>query len=389
MKKTILIVAHHLTIGGVQKSLISTLKALDYDKYDVTLYLRKNRTTLIDYVDKRVNVIINNDKNHYYRKPATFFYQLLIPICKFLNLKKQGKYFNEKLGFLIQKYSMNYEKNTFFQNQKYDIAISYVQGYEALFVADYINADKKYVYFHTSTNDLPNVHNKIIDEFDKIICLHENQRKLILKWYNVDEKRINLISNFVDTDMIKTQSKEYSVQAGNDCVVFCSCGRFSYVKGFDLAIKTAKILKEKNINFKWYFVGDGPERNNLEKLIDECNLQDNIVITGMQTNPYPYMSCCDVYIQPSYEESQGITMLEALRLNIPVISTATVGGYSVIENGYNGLISEINECDLADKITTLVKDKILYNKITDNLKNIDYTKEFEIFKKQWSNLLEE
>ncbi len=389
MKKTILIVAHHLTIGGVQKSLISTLKALEYDKYDVTLYLRKNRTTLIDYVDKRVNVIINDDKNHYYRKPSTFFYQLLIFICKFLNLKKQEKDFNEKLGHLIQKYSMNYEKKTFFQNKKYDIAVSYVQGYEALFVSDYINADKKYVYFHTSTNDLPNVHKKIIDKFDKVIGLHENQKKLISKWYNIDERRIVLISNYVDTEIIKKQSNEYSVVFVKDYITFCSCGRFSFVKGFDLALKTAKILREKNINFKWYFVGDGPERNNLEKLIDKYNLQNNIVISGMQTNPYPYMACCDIYIQPSYEESQGITMLEALRLNIPVISTATIGGCSVIENGRNGLLSEINEYDLANKISTLIDDKLLYDKITRNLKNIDYTKEFEVFKKQWSNLLEE
>ena len=69
MKKKLLIVAHHMTIGGVQKSLISALKALDYNTYDVTLYLRKNRTDLLSFVDERVNVIINTDPNRYYRKP--------------------------------------------------------------------------------------------------------------------------------------------------------------------------------------------------------------------------------------------------------------------------------------------------------------------------------
>ena len=56
-KKKLLIVAHHLTIGGVQKSLIAALKAIDYEKFDVTLYLRKNRTDLLSLVDERVNVI--------------------------------------------------------------------------------------------------------------------------------------------------------------------------------------------------------------------------------------------------------------------------------------------------------------------------------------------
>ena len=56
-KKKLLIVAHHLTIGGVQKSLISALKVIDYEKFDVTLYLRKNRTDLLAFVDERVNVL--------------------------------------------------------------------------------------------------------------------------------------------------------------------------------------------------------------------------------------------------------------------------------------------------------------------------------------------
>ena len=77
MKKKLLIVAHHMTIGGVQKSLISALKALDYDKYDVTLYLRKNRTDLIPFIDERVNIIINKDPNRYYRKPSAILLQML------------------------------------------------------------------------------------------------------------------------------------------------------------------------------------------------------------------------------------------------------------------------------------------------------------------------
>ena len=58
----LLIVTHHLTIGGVQKTLISALKALDYNKYKVTLYLRKNRTDILDYVDKRIKVVINKSR---------------------------------------------------------------------------------------------------------------------------------------------------------------------------------------------------------------------------------------------------------------------------------------------------------------------------------------
>ena len=71
------------------------------------------------------------------------------------------------------------------------------------------------------------------------------------------------------------------------------------------------IVKEKNIDFGWYFVGDGPERTKLENKITEYGLMNNIIITGMQENPYSYIGACDIYVQPSYEESFGLTIKEA------------------------------------------------------------------------------
>ena len=82
MKKKLLIVAHHMTVGGVQKTLISASKAIDYDRYDVTLYLRKNRTDLLSLVDGRMNVIINKDPNRYYRKPFALILQAASVVSK-------------------------------------------------------------------------------------------------------------------------------------------------------------------------------------------------------------------------------------------------------------------------------------------------------------------
>ena len=96
-KKKLLIVAHHLTIGGAQKSLLTALKVLDYEKYDVTLYLRKNRTDLLTFVDERVNVIINDDKHHYYRKPRAILLQLLISFFKLLSKKAEAEKYNQSV----------------------------------------------------------------------------------------------------------------------------------------------------------------------------------------------------------------------------------------------------------------------------------------------------
>ncbi len=387
MKKKLLIVAHHMTIGGVQKSLISALKALDYDKYDVTLYLRKNRTDLLQLVDERVNVIINTDLNHYYRKPYAIILQLKTLIAKLFGKKDTANKLNNALEEKIREDAMRYEEKTYFGNTHYDIAVAYVQGYVALFVDKCINADKKIIFYHTSTNDTPEIHNAVIPNYTTVAALHEQQKVLLEEWYPDSKGKIKIVENYTDRELITEQSKEFSIPE-TDKTVLCSCGRFAPVKGFDMAVEAAKNLKNNKIDFIWYFVGDGPERSKLEKNITEYGLGNNIVITGMQKNPYPYMAGCDIYIQPSYEEAMPVTILEAHRLNKPVITTATVGGCKLVENKKNGLVCEINSDSIAESITNLINNNEKYDEIINNLKSTDYSHEFEKYKEQWNALLE-
>ncbi len=387
MKKQLLFVINHLTVGGIQKTLISALKVLDYDKYDVTVYLRKNRTDLLPLIDKRAKVIINNDKNRYYRKPKTVAYQLLIRLSDLLGRKELLKKLKDNLTDLIREYSMSYEKKAFFADKKYDIAIAYAHGYPAYFVADYVKADKKIIFFHVSTNELPEVHKKFIAKFDKAAVVHDGLAKSVSEWYPCLSDKINVVENFVDGELIKKQSEEKQLEKA-DKTVLCTCGRFAPVKGFDMAVESAKILKDNKVEFIWYFVGDGPEKKKAEKLAREYGVLENIVFTGMQNNPYPYIGNCDIYVQPSYEEAWGLTIVEANKLGKPVVSTKTVGGEKLIENEKNGIVCDINPQSIADSIINLIDNKELYGKIKANLKNADYSGESENYKEQWKNLLE-
>ena len=159
------------------------------------------------------------------------------------------------------------------------------------------------------------------------------------------------------------------------------------VKGFDLAIECAKILKNKGVSFLWYFVGDGPDKNKLLSLIEKYELQDYVQITGMKENPYPFMRACDIYVQPSYEEASPLTMVEAQKLSKPVVTTATVGGKKLV-NEKTGVVTEISAAALADGIISLLSDKQVYNNITEFLKNNDNSDEVTKFKEQWRKLLE-
>lgn len=388
MKKQLLFVINHLTIGGIQKTLISALKVINYNKYDVTIYLRKSRTDLLPFIDKRANVIINNDTNKYYRKPRAMWLQLFIEIYKLTGKKQKAEEVKKDLNELINQYCMQYEYNTFFADKKFDTAIAYANGYPAYFVADYINADEKIIFFHTSTNDLPEVHKKFISKFNIAVAVHDGLIPLISEWYPCLEGKISVIENYVDADSLKKQASEKAIVTPEHKTVLCSCGRFAPVKGFDIAVESAKILKENKTDFVWYFVGDGSEKDKLVNLAERYNLSNNVIFTGMQKNPYPYMAACDIYIQPSYEEAWGLTIAEAHKLGKPVITTATVGGCKLVENDKNGLICEIKPESVAENITNLINDKKLYTDIIYNLESTDYSHEFEKYKEQWDALLE-
>lgn len=387
MKKKILIVAHHLTVGGVQKSLISALKALDYDKYDVTLYLRKNRNELLSFIDNRVRVVFNEDSHHYYRKPYAVLLQIKEILYRCLKSKEKAEAAKAELAEKIVNDSMNYECRTYFDSVHYDVAIAYVQGYTAQFVAEHISADKKIVFFHTSTDDHHEIHERILPEFDTVVALHDEQRKLIEGWYPIISDRIKIVANYTDEMFVKEQSGAYEVYKKAE-LCLCSCGRLATVKGFDMAVKAAEILNNSRLDFVWYFVGDGPERDALEMMISDKGLGDKVIITGMQKNPYPYMAACDIYVQPSYEESWGLTIAEAQQLKKPAISTATVGGKKLVDNGKTGVLCEINAEAIARAIVDLANNKSMTKTIIENLEIRDNLSELNSFRAQWENVLE-
>lgn len=387
IKKQLLIVAHHLTIGGVQKSLISALKAIDYDKYEVTLYLRKNRLDLLPFVDERVKVIANTDPHHYYRKPYALLYQSIMLLGKMF--KKDGlvEKYNNKLSNRIRKDMMEYERNMYFSDKKYDIAISYVQGYTTIFVSDYVSADKKIVFYQVSVDELHDVHKYTLPKYDLIVVEHDDVKKLFSQWYPQEKNKITVLENYVDYKLIRKLGEESADELEKDDLVLCSCGRLSKVKGFDLAVEAAKILRDKNVNFKWYFIGDGPERANIERLIKEYGLDNNVILLGMQKNPYKYIAACDIYIQPSYEEAISMAIMETQILCVPIISTKTVGGLSMIQNGIDGMVANIDPESLADSIFKLAQDDNLKDMFISKLKQIDYTQKELFYNQQWSELL--
>lgn len=390
-KKKVLFVIHQLNHGGVQKALLSALDAVDYTENEVTLYVRKNRIQLLPEINENVHkIIINEDETHYYRKPYAATMLLCKKIVDILKLKNLSEFFQKKLVDYINQSQMEYEKKHYFNKQEtYDVAVSYIQGYTAKFVAQYIDAKKKVMFYHGSTDETHELHEEIMAYYDSIVGVNENVQKILAELYPTYSQKMTFVENYVDVDAVCKKSKEFMIEKPQGTTVLCSCGRLTPVKGFELAVKAASILKEKGISFLWYFVGDGPERTKLEQMIEAYGLQENIQITGMKDNPYPYINACDIYVQSSYEESFGLTIAEAKILNKPIVTTKTVGGNIQIEHLYNGLVAEIDEKSIAEAIMKYINQEKIRDNVVKHLEGFEYSNIYRRIQLQWEELLKE
>lgn len=357
MKKKILIITPFLMQGGVEHSLITALSGIDYEKNDVVLYLYKEELSLLSFVPEQVKVIKGFDKTHYYRRIFSIALLMINFVAKKLKLKKLEQKALSLLSGYIRKKKIEYPFKKFFRKEKFDVVISYCLhiGTE---MALKIASEKYYLFLHNSQTDYHvDVFEKCVDSYDALIAVSSGVKKVYSNEYPHYEDKIKVINNYVDALEIIKKSEEYEVNVDNDDgLIFCTCGRLATEKGFDLAIEAARILKNKGYSFIWYFVGDGYYRTELEQMISNYGLESYVVITGFKENPYPYIGCCDIYIQPSYEESQGLAMYEALVLGRIVLSTDTVGGACTLDSGAKGVLVPITAQGIVDGVCQILDD---------------------------------
>lgn len=390
MQKKIIFVISRMGIGGSQKSLVNALNILDYDNYDVTVYIRENKTDLLKEIPKEARVVVNTDNLNYDHDIICLCVEALKRCFKWLHFKRAADACDAlSRNYFVRKRQKNEMKHYIVLSDSYDLAISYLQGYTCKFVADNIKAKKKICFYHNSTNSTYELHKKYLPKFDEIVTVNANTAKMLEAVYENLKGKVSVIQNILNVEDVRHKACEFAIEEKREDIILCSCGRISKEKGYDLAVEAAKILSDKGLKFKWYLVGDGPERSKIDNMISQYGISDRVIVTGLKENPCPWILHCDIYVQPSYEEAQGLSMMEAQILCKPVVSTSTVGGCCLIKDGETGVITEISASGIASGIMRLLNDSGEMNRITENLKKIDYTTEKERYKKQWKAILEQ
>ena len=142
-------------------------------------------------------------------------------------------------------------------------------------------------------------------------------------------------------------------------------GRFTRQKDQITVVKAMKILKEKyKCNRKLLLVGDGEERNKIEKCVKELNLEDTVVFMGARSDVENFYSAASVFVHSSPSEGLPTVLLEAMTYELPIVATNSLPGVpEILENNTFGLICKVgDEIKMAEQIYELLQDKELYCK---------------------------
>ncbi len=184
-----------------------------------------------------------------------------------------------------------------------------------------------------------------IEQSDGVTAVSRFLREKTITNYGIN-KDIRVIPNFVDTDKYKR------IECDNICETFAPKGEkiLVHVSNFRMVKRVPDVIKifnevRKKIPSKLILVGDGPDRSACEQSVRELNLQDHVKFLGKQLELVPILSAADLFLMPSQSESFGLSALEAMSCEVPVVSSS-VGGLPELQvHGETGYIAEIGDID--------------------------------------------
>jgi len=224
---------------------------------------------------------------------------------------------------------------------------------------------------------LPKLMNKYCSH---IHCVSTQLSEILKNTYKV--KNTTTIYNIFEIKKIRNLAKEENKLTFS---YFINIGHFNIQKNQKDLITTYKILKDNHsIKEKLILIGDGPFLNECKQLVKDIKLENEVIFLGQQKNPYTYLNKATLYISSSLYEGLPAVFVEALILNIPIVSYDFDTGAKELTSN----LSQKNPNSLADEVINVLSDSSIIKKSINEGKELISNKfEKEKIINEWIKIL--
>ena len=394
-KPRIFIAMHYMEIGGAETALVGLLNALDPARVDVDLFLYDHRGEMMQFIPEWVNLLPQIPKYSVLERPIVElvkrgFWGIAAARlwAKWLSqkaYKRSGSTLENNGGLDKMSKCTTPLLPRINQSVTYDLAISFLTPHRI--VAEKVKAKKKIAWIHTDYTRVwvdAEDELKVWQKYDYVASISGDVTNTFLQVFPSLAPKIVEIENTLSPTFVRKRAeledtdKEFRHEG---TITLLSVGRFSDAKNYDNVPDICKrLINETKLNIKWYIIGYGGDEALIRKKIKEAGMEEQVILLGKRSNPYPYIKACDIYVQPSRYEGKSVTVREAQMLCKPVVVTNYPTAPSQIRSGIDGVIVPMDNEGCAHGLAEVICDKPLQERIIAHLKTHDYGNESEVEK---------
>lgn len=226
-----------------------------------------------------------------------------------------------------------------------------------------IHTEHTNVIYHSGNQELWIKIEKLLSVFTfKVTTVAKSVADFMEEKQSIPRKKIQVIENGVDADIynlsIDIKEKKKELNLNEDEKIVGNVARLTPNKAHDVLIKSFSIVANEISNVKLLIAGDGPLRNDLEKLVAELRLEEKVVFLGVRRDIPELLKSFDVFALSSTREGLPVSLLEAMASSLPVVATDVDGNSELIVHNSTGLLVPSNDIDsLSSALIRILSDK--------------------------------
>jgi len=347
VRKRVLFIIPSLEEGGAERVLVNLLGKIDYNRYEVDLCVVENRGIFFNQIPEQVRLITIFN--------SSFFCKILVNFHIRFNINRLYKWIvnrritgNYHVG--ISFLDSSFTDILFFLDNKISKRIAWVHsGYQT-----YHNFGK---FYRGGYKDRILQHR--YSKLDHIIFV-SNDSMLEFEEIFVCKTRKSVIYNVMDTEKIRKLSDYPIDEKFDDSIInIIALGVLLPVKGYDLLINAALLLKNDDLKFKIRILGNGYLEHELLSKIESLDLEDFVELKGFHINPYPFLKQSDIFVMTSLSEGLPTALGEAMILGLPVVVTDCSGCRELVAEGQYGMMTNKTAEGIYHGLRTMINNSEL------------------------------